>query len=226
MLLCNPPLCTLPKAKHISNTFVSFLSDLSFYEAKHSNHLQLWHCASLYINVYVQGMEYLHAKGIPHGLLTSSSITLHHRVCISLAPPHTRHAHHFFHPHHLTYLPPECVRQLHVVQRSSPSPVSPAPITTTVVQSDEALIGLSSLESTNCLTYERSGAARSRAPSSPPLQVAMATGGSGSSKLCRGKRGSDSCTGTSIYGEQLQMVGSQLRTKMPPTTAADVFAFG
>ena len=29
-------------------------------------------------------MEYLHAKGICHGCLTSSMVTIHHRVCISL----------------------------------------------------------------------------------------------------------------------------------------------
>ena len=32
-----------------------------------------------------EGMEYLHAKGIPHGALSSKMITLHHRVCISLS---------------------------------------------------------------------------------------------------------------------------------------------
>lgn len=32
-------------------------------------------------------MEYLHAKGIPHPLLTSHSITLHFRVCISMLSP-------------------------------------------------------------------------------------------------------------------------------------------
>lgn len=170
-------------------------------------------------------MEYLHAKGIPHGLLTSSSITLHHRVCISLAPPHTRHAHHYFHPHQITYLPPECVRQLHVAQPSSPSsPISLAPATTAIAQSGETLTRLSSLGSTNCLTYEKSSATRSRAPSSPSL-VAMATGGGGTSRLWV-KRSSESCGGGNGGQSCCQMVGSQLKTKMPPTTAADVFAFG
>ena len=181
-------------------------------------------------------MEYLHAKGIPHGLLTSSSITLHHRVCISLAPPHTRHAHQYFQPHHLTYLPPECVRQLHVVQSSSSSfrhHVSLATTTThgtaaatAIVQSGESLTPLSSLGSTSCLT-------RSRAPSSPSL-VAMATGGGGGGgRVCVKRVGSESCgsvnasgagAGRQIY--HCQMVGSQLKTKIPPTTVADVFAFG
>ncbi len=77
----------------------------------------------------------------------------------------------------------------------------------------------------NCLTYERSGASRLRAPSSPSL-VAMAMGGGGSSKLW-GKRGSESCASANTYDEQCcHMVGSQLKIKMPPTAAADVFAFG
>ncbi len=32
-------------------------------------------------------MEYLHAKGIPHPLLTTHSVTLHFRVCISMLSP-------------------------------------------------------------------------------------------------------------------------------------------
>ena len=161
----------------------------------------------------MQGMEYLHAKGILHGLLTSTSITLHHRVCISLAPPHTRHAHRYFHPHQLAYLPPECIRQLHVDQPSRP--VSPT--------QGETLTRLSSLGSTNCLTCEKSAATRSRAPSSPSL-VAMATGGGpvGSCSCKLWKRRSDNGN-----GGQCQMVnGSRLRTKMVPSTAADIFAFG
>lgn len=85
---------------------------------------------------------------------------------------------------------------------------------------------LASLGSTNCITHEKSCDARSRAPSSPSL-VAMATGGGSSSRLWT-KRGSESCCGTNSSEQSCcrQVNGSQLKTKMPPTTAADVFAFG
>ena len=60
----------------------------------------------------IQGMEYLHGRGIPHGLLSSHSISLHYRVCISLAPQYSRSDARQLEPHKFPYLPPECVREL------------------------------------------------------------------------------------------------------------------
>ena len=70
-------------------------------------------------HTHTQGMAYLHAKQIPHGLLSSAYITLTCRVCISLAPRQS-HTHpprrsRTFYPQDLTYLPPEYIREMHVV---------------------------------------------------------------------------------------------------------------
>lgn len=59
-----------------------------------------------------QGMEYLHGRGIPHGLLCSHSISLHFRVCISLAPQYSRSDARQLEPRKIPYLPPECIREL------------------------------------------------------------------------------------------------------------------
>lgn len=59
-----------------------------------------------------EGMEYLHGRGIPHGLLSSQSISVHYRVCISLAPQYSRANARQLEPHKIPYLPPECVRKL------------------------------------------------------------------------------------------------------------------
>ena len=171
-------------------------------------------------------MEYLHAKGIPHGLLTSSSISLHCRVCISLAPPHTRHAHRYFTPNQLTYLPPECVRQLHVDQTKPVFPVRQV-----CASSPDA-------SSPSCVTCEKAAimTSRSKAPSSPSLvSVAMAGGGGTTSTNCQSckmlKRRNESLStvGGSSEGREIQhpcVAVSQLKCKMSPTTAADMFAFG
>ena len=66
-----------------------------------------------------QGMAYLHARGIPHGLLSSSSVSLHFRVCISLAPQYSRSKARQLQPCDIPYLPPECIRELHVSQSRS-----------------------------------------------------------------------------------------------------------
>ena len=157
-------------------------------------------------------MEYLHAKGISHGLLTSSSITLNCRVCISLAPPHTKHAHRYFTPQELTYLPPECIRQLHVDQQSPVSPVR--------------LVSTSSLgsPSATCFTCEKSSiSSKSRAPSSPSL-VTMATVGAGTCCCCKIRKRRSNANGSSGCGQSV--AGSQLKTKMSPNPPADIFAFG
>lgn len=67
----------------------------------------------------LQGMEYLHARRIPHGLLSSSSISLHSRVCISLAPQYSRSKVRQLQPCDIPYLPPECIRELHASQSRS-----------------------------------------------------------------------------------------------------------
>lgn len=63
----------------------------------------------------LQGMEYLHGRGIPHGLLSSHSISLPYRVirvCISLAPQYSRSKARQLEPQKVPYLPPECIREL------------------------------------------------------------------------------------------------------------------
>lgn len=65
---------------------------------------------------HVQGMEYLHGRGIAHGLLSSHSISLHCRVCISLAPQYSRSDARQLEPCKIPYLPPECVRELRASQ--------------------------------------------------------------------------------------------------------------
>lgn len=57
-------------------------------------------------------MEYLHAKGIPHGSLSTRCVNLHSRVCISITP-HTRSVRNLK-PDDLTSLPPECMRYLYL----------------------------------------------------------------------------------------------------------------
>jgi len=64
-------------------------------------------------------MAYLHARGIPHGLLSTSSVSLHYRVCISLAPQYSRSKARQLQPCDIPYLPPECIRKLHVSQSRS-----------------------------------------------------------------------------------------------------------
>ena len=59
-----------------------------------------------------QGMEYLHAKGIPHGSLSSKCVSLHHRVCISLTPQ--VQSMRSLEASELMYLTPENVRKLWV----------------------------------------------------------------------------------------------------------------
>lgn len=54
-------------------------------------------------------MEYLHAKDIPHPLLTTQSVTLHYRVCISMLTPGTASMG-VVSPANLPYLSPEVMR--------------------------------------------------------------------------------------------------------------------
>ena len=71
-------------------------------------------CLYMFSYTYMQGMAYLHAKNIRHGLLTTQSITLNSRVCICLAANTSYVRNREFRPHQLTYLPPEFVRELYI----------------------------------------------------------------------------------------------------------------
>ena len=57
----------------------------------------------------VHGVEYLHAKGINHPMLSSKSITLHYRVCISMLS-HYGASSGYMESEDLIYLPPEAIR--------------------------------------------------------------------------------------------------------------------
>ena len=162
-------------------------------------------------------MEYLHAKGISHGLLTSTSITLHSRVCISLAPPNMRHAHRYFNPQQLAYLPPECVRQLHVVQCQR-LPVSPVKLVSTS--------SLSSPSTASCPTCEKSMVTSSqlRGPSSP--SPSLATVGTSYACCCKLLKRTGSPVAGGSASPDLHLGGSQLKAKLAPSPQADIFAFG
>lgn len=56
-------------------------------------------------------MEYLHAKGIPHPLLTTQSVSLHFRACISMLSPGSASMG-IVNSTDLPYLPPEVMRTL------------------------------------------------------------------------------------------------------------------
>ena len=60
-------------------------------------------------NTHTQGVDYLHAKGISHPLLTSKSVTLHYRVCISMLPHYSASSGNV-QSDDLVYLPPETIR--------------------------------------------------------------------------------------------------------------------
>lgn len=68
-----------------------------------------------------QGMEYLHAKGISHPLLTSRAVTVHYRVCISMLTP-CGASQGLLDADDIIYLPPEAVRT--VSQAALPQPVA------------------------------------------------------------------------------------------------------
>ena len=57
----------------------------------------------------LQGMEYLHAKGISHPLLTSRAVTVHYRVCISMLTP-CGASQGLLDADDVIYLPPEAAR--------------------------------------------------------------------------------------------------------------------
>ena len=75
-----------------------------------------------------QGMEHLHAKGIPHPLLTSQSVTLHFRACISMLTPGSASMG-MLSSADLSYLSPEVMRTVthhsSTSQTSSSCPSSP-----------------------------------------------------------------------------------------------------
>jgi hypothetical protein len=69
---------------------------------------------------HTQGMEYLHAKGISHPLLTSRAVTVHYRVCISMLTP-CGASQGLLDADDVIYLPPEAVRT--VSQAAPPQPI-------------------------------------------------------------------------------------------------------
>jgi hypothetical protein len=75
---------------------------------------------SKYLNQIAQGMAYLHDRGINHPLLTSKSIHIHYRACISMLSPAA--CSNTLEPSQLVYLSPEVIRTLQPT--SSPSPSS------------------------------------------------------------------------------------------------------
>lgn len=81
-----------------------------------SDHVHLHSCTH-----HSQGMEYLHAKGICHPLLTSRAVTVHYRVCISMLTP-CGASQGLLDADDIIYLPPEAVRTV------SQAAIQPQPI--------------------------------------------------------------------------------------------------
>ena len=162
-------------------------------------------------------MEYLHAKGISHGLLTSTSITLHSRVCISLAPPNMRHTHRYFNPQQLSYLPPECVRQLQVVQCRR-LPVSPVKLASTS--------SLPSPSTTSCPACEKSTIASSQSRPLSSSNPSLATVGGSCISCCKLLKRADSVSTGGGGATGQHRAESQLKVKLAPSPQADIFAFG
>ena len=90
--------------------------------------VKFWCLIFFFSSSFFQGMEYLHAKGIPHPLLTSQSVTLHFRACISMLTPGSASMG-VLNSTDLSYLPPEVMKTVthhpSTCQTSSSCPSSP-----------------------------------------------------------------------------------------------------
>lgn len=179
-------------------------------------------------------MEYLHAKGIPHPLLTSQSVTLHYRVCISMLNPGSASMG-VVNASDLPYLSPEVMRTVSQHSNSEQTGL-------TCPSSPHSLRGLQSRSnSTSSRQLYRipSGAGWS-SPGSPSLKSAYHkqqqqqqfdnTGLllSPDSPLCSSRRAS--CDDVRIDGgshgcgrQRVQVKGS---TAVMQTPQANIFSFG
>lgn len=72
----------------------------------------------------IQGMEYLHSRGISHGRLTTAAIHIHNRVCIQFRPQVKLPRH--ISCEELVSLPPEDVRALYLINGNLVLPNSPS----------------------------------------------------------------------------------------------------
>lgn len=109
-------------------------------------------------------MEYLHAKGIPHPLLTTHSVTLHFRACISMLTPGSASVG-VVNTADLPYLPPEVMRT--VAEHSSASQTG-----LTCPSSPHSVRGLQSRCSSTSsrLSYRLPSSTGWSSPSSPSLR--------------------------------------------------------
>ena len=177
--------------------------------------------------LWLQGMEYLHAKGIPHPLLTSQSVTLHYRVCISMLSPGSASMG-VVNPTDLAYLPPEVMKTVAMDSSSSQTGL-------TCPSSPHSIRGLQSRSGSisSRLSYRLPSANGWSAPTSPNLRNGSHRQMENTGFLCSG---SLSCTRSSyddlrsgdIQSRQRQRQGVQLKadTAAMQTCQANIYSFG
>lgn len=170
---------------------------------------------------FPQGLDYLHAKGIPHPLLTSQSVTLHYRVCISMLTPGSASMG-VVNASDLTYLPPEVMRT--ISQHSNTSQTG-----LTCPSSPHSVHGLQSRStSTSRLSYRLPSTSARSTPTSPSMknsrrQVELGGYLSPVGLFTSRRASSDDLQVDSGNGRRTQLKGS--RTAMQ-TTQANVYSFG
>lgn len=87
-------------------------------------HLSLLSLSLFLLSTSIQGMEYLHSRGISHGRLTTAAIHIHNRVCIQFRPQVKLPRH--ISCEELVSLPPEDVRALYLINGNLVLPNSPS----------------------------------------------------------------------------------------------------
>lgn len=161
-------------------------------------------------------MEYLHAKGIPHPLLTTESITLHFRVCISMLSPSSASMG-VVNATNLSYLPPEVMKT--VAQHSAGSQTG-----LTCPSSPHSVRGLQSRCSSTSsrLSYRLGWSSSPASPNLKPLRKQMDSGGFLSPDSAN--RGScDDLRSDSQYRARSQLKGDK---SVMQTFEANTFSFG
>lgn len=176
--------------------------------------------------ICLQGLEYLHAKGISHPLLTSQSVTLDYRVCISMLTPGSASMG-LINSSDLPYLPPEAIRT--VKRYSNPSQAS-----LTCPSSPHSVHGLRTrCTSGNLLSYRFPSMSPRSTPTSPSMKSSrwqfeyagyLSPGGLLSNALLSTRRGScDDTQSEDSADDRVQLKGHRLIMQTPQ---ANVFSFG
>ena len=166
-------------------------------------------------------MEYLHDKGIPHPLLTSQSVTLHYRICISMLSPGSA-SRGVFNASDLPYLPPEVMQT--VSQHSSSFQTG-----LTCPSSPHSVRGLQSRSGSTSskLSYRILNPSEWSTPTSPNLRRQIDSNmflSSGGPLYVSPSRGS--CEDLRSEGQCRQRVQLKGDVSVMQTFQANVFSFG